>query len=202
MNRLAQNYRGWKELGPGGLPANQIGWVITSALRPWGRDPLDISGDPPAGDDVDRLHLPDRDGCRPAIAPYPIPHREIGADVDSARVAGLETRLREASAENGFRLDRSRFEKRGDALFCSEPGTDWARHARGEIAHVHRQGSLHVVAAPADVHEIIDRGWGERHPLAGRIGLPDSYLYLYAPRTDVEQAVVERIVDRVIHTAR
>ncbi|MCX6470268.1 MAG: DUF5519 family protein [Corynebacteriales bacterium] len=202
MNRLAQDYRGWKALGPGGLPANQIGWVITSALRPWGRDPLDVSGDDPAGDDVHRLHLPDRDGPRPTIAPYPIPHRETGADADATRVADLGSRLRDAAEGNGFHLDRSRFEKRGDALFCTEPGTAWARHAHGEIAHVHGQGSMHVVAAPADVHEIIDRGWGERHPLAGRIGLPDSYLFLYAPRTDDEQAVVEQIIDRVMHTAR
>ncbi|MGJ0121140.1 hypothetical protein ACQ7HM_18200 [Williamsia sp. MIQD14] len=202
MNRLAENYRGWKDLGPGGLPANPIGWVVTSALRPWGRDPLDISGDDPTSDHVGRLQLTDRAGRRPSIAPYPIPHRETGADADAARVATLEARLRDAADHNGFHLARSRFEKRGDALFCSDPDTDWARHAHGEIAHVHGQGSMHVVAAPGDVHEIIDRGWGERHPLAGRLGLPESYLFLYAPRGDDDQSVIEQIIDRVIRTAR
>lgn len=62
---------------------------------------------------------------------------------------------------------------------------------------------MHVVADPRDVAEIVSRGWGERHPLAGRslVGLPDSYLYLYAPRNEAEQQQLRRVVDRAIVSA-
>jgi hypothetical protein len=40
---------------------------------------------------------------------------------------------------------------------------------------------------------VIERGWGERHPLSGKI-LPSEYLLIYAPRDEEELGIVERII--------
>lgn len=40
---------------------------------------------------------------------------------------------------------------------------------RGEIAHVHAiDGSFHMSLHLDDVKELLEKGWGQRHPLAGR----------------------------------
>lgn len=37
----------------------------------------------------------------------------------------------------------------------------------GEVCHSHpSDGSLHLVLHPADVRAVLEKGWGERHPLA------------------------------------
>lgn len=207
MTAVLDDYRRWRALGEGGLPANPVGWLVARTLRPWGRDTIavDAPSDAVPGD----FTLPQRRGDRPTIAPYPIPHRELHTVTDPDRIRALADHVAAFGADDRGPMvnSTSRFERRGDALFVRDPTTaaPWIAHARGEVAHVHgTQGSLHVVAAPADVPEIITRGWGERHPLAGRpiIGLPDSYLFLYAPRDDIDGEQLERIIDRVVATAR
>jgi hypothetical protein len=65
-----------------------------------------------------------------------------------------------------------------------------------EFAHIHpaSDGSLHLVLAPEIVDEVIENGWAERHPLAGRYGLPDNIVMIYGPRDDDELAVVEDLL--------
>lgn len=43
---------------------------------------------------------------------------------------------------------------------------------------------------------MIEKGWGERHPLSGAraIGIPKEYIGIYAPRDEEELAIVEKIV--------
>ncbi|WP_299572501.1 hypothetical protein [uncultured Williamsia sp.] len=202
MRAVVQDYRAWRALGPGGLPQTPFGWSVTTVLRVLARDTLSVAGDPAPSHDG--WTLPDR-GERPAMAPYPIPHRQLdqipGADMIDAVVAHVEA----VGREPGNSLARSRFERHHDAVVVDDPGTAWSRRSAGEIAHVHPgQGSLHVVAAPGDVATILGCGWGERHPLAGRslLGLPDGYLFLYAPRDASELDTVARIVARVVATAR
>lgn len=199
MRALVADYRAWRALGPGGLPANPTGWVVTTVLARLGRDTCSVAGDPAPTVD---WSLPDR-GPRPAMAPYPIPHRQLdqipGTAVIEDLVAGVEAIGRESG-----RLALSRFERHHDAVVVDDPGTPWARQAGGEVAHVHPgQGSLHVVAAPCDVATIVGKRWGERHPLAGRpmLRLPDGYLFLYAPRDQSELDTVLTIVARVVASA-
>lgn len=207
MAALLEDYRRWRALGEGGLPANPVGWLVTTSLRPWGRDTITVDATPDAA--PSDFTLPQRRGDRPVIAPYPIPHRELHTVTDPDRIRALAEHVAAFGAGDSGPMvtSTSRFERRGDALFVRDRATasPWIAHARGEIAHVHgTQGSLHVVADPADVSEIIRRGWGERHPLAGRpiIGLPDSYLFLYAPRDATDSQQLQRIIDRVVATAR
>ncbi|MDQ1179561.1 luciferase family protein [Rhodococcus sp. SORGH_AS_0301] len=202
LRAILDDYRRWRAIGPGGLPDNPVGWVVMTALRPLCRETIRLR-DNDIRAAVGALELPDR-GSRPVMAPFPIPHRQVVSDGDPVSVRSLQDHLTILSSTDGCHSARSHLERRGDALHVDHPRSAAARRARGEIAHVHdAQGSMHVVADPRDVAEIVSRGWGERHPLAGRflVGLPDSYLYLYAPRNEAEQQQLRRIVDRAIVSA-
>jgi hypothetical protein len=61
-----------------------------------------------------------------------------------------------------------------------------------EFAHVHPDGSLHMVVPLAVEREILAKGWGERHPFHD----PSMRLMmLYAPRDMNELAVARSLVD-------
>ncbi|KAI1127090.1 hypothetical protein F5Y10DRAFT_243400 [Nemania abortiva] len=57
------------------------------------------------------------------------------------------------------------------------------RSARGEVAHVHHEGSTHVVLSLVDAAHVVRQGWGERHKMSG-VGdfLPWGYVLVYALR--------------------
>lgn len=65
-----------------------------------------------------------------------------------------------------------------------------------EFAHLHppRDGSLHLMLPPDIVDRVIDNGWAERHPLAGKHGLPTNIVMVYGPRTESELEVVTDLV--------
>lgn len=54
-------------------------------------------------------------------------------------------------------------------------------------------GSLHVSLAPKDAKLVLERGWGQRHGLAGR-GLYAGFVMIYAPRDEDELLVMKGIV--------
>jgi len=64
-----------------------------------------------------------------------------------------------------------------------------------EFAHLHPpgDGSLHLMAPPNWVEEILRKGWGERHPAAGLL-IPENAVMVYAPRDEAELATVYEIV--------
>lgn len=82
----------------------------------------------------------------------------------------------------------------------------------GEIAHPHVDGSLHVMLHPADIDQVLDKGWEERHPLARanwwwrwfflmcdeRPPIPEDLVLIYAPRDKDEVDVIAEIVDAAI----
>jgi hypothetical protein len=65
-----------------------------------------------------------------------------------------------------------------------------------EFAHLHppSDGSLHMALPPDIVDRAIENGWAERHPLAGRYGLPGNIVMVYGPRDEDELTVVEDLV--------
>jgi phospholipase/carboxylesterase len=65
-----------------------------------------------------------------------------------------------------------------------------------EFAHLHptQDGSLHMTLPPDIVDAVIDNGWAERHPLAGKHGLPANIVMVYGPRDEHELAVVADLV--------
>ena len=194
---VVRDYRGWLALGPGGLPHTPRGWLTMAVLRArtWRVDPFDSSGLTGPGHLGDPL--PERAGPRPAVAPYPIPHRQLDQFPEPGFVSALTVASFVATRPT-LTLRQSYFEKHNDAAFVAPelPVHADGQVSGGEVGHIHADGSLHVVLAPADAAVAIDRGWGQLHPAVGRApGLPATYVLVYAPRSADEVAVVERLLD-------
>ncbi|MCE0768623.1 DUF5519 family protein [Pseudonocardia kujensis] len=175
----ARDYRRWKALGPGGVPANPVGWLAVSGMRLRARDPY--AWREAGSGDVDRalLTLPSRAGARPEVGPHPVPHRVLTQHADEAQVAALQDVVEELAGREGLEMRTSGWEKHHPALW---------RVGGPEIGHVHpADGSMHVALAPLDARVVVARRWGEFHPLAGvMLGLPEGYVLLYPPRDDAE----------------
>lgn len=65
---------------------------------------------------------------------------------------------------------------------------------------------MHMTLHPSDVKMVIERGWGERHPLAREGGglmwcwwrlwapVPSGFAMVYAPRDEKELSVVGEVI--------
>lgn len=203
-----RDYRGWLALGEGGLPSSPKGWLITSYLRLQKADPITTAvydaqlGRP--GTEAHLAALPRRRGPRPAIAPWPVPHRQLDQFPPPQIRAALDGVFADAVERHAgiVHLQRSHYESHNPAVTLRDPGAGHphAQLGAGETAHIHPgDGSMHMIFSAADAVTVIDAGWGERHPLAGvRPELPDTYIYVYPPRDDTELEVVARLLDASI----
>jgi phospholipase/carboxylesterase len=65
-----------------------------------------------------------------------------------------------------------------------------------EFAHLHppADGSLHMSLPPEIVEAVVDNGWAELHPLAGKHGLPGNIVMVYGPRDEAELEIVAALV--------
>ncbi|HAS42225.1 MAG TPA: hypothetical protein DCS93_17240 [Microscillaceae bacterium] len=62
--------------------------------------------------------------------------------------------------------------------------------------HPHPDYSLHLGLPKADAEIMIDKGWGEWHPLIKRGFLPPNIVMMYAPRNQEELKVAKFILGR------
>ena len=65
----------------------------------------------------------------------------------------------------------------------------------GEFAHLHpgHDGSLHLALPPALAADLIAKGWGVAHPLAG-VRLSPGMVMVFGPRDDAELDTVLGVV--------
>ncbi|KAI1160707.1 hypothetical protein F5B18DRAFT_493751 [Nemania serpens] len=154
--------------------------------------------------------LPQRDTPRPTVPTTVFPQRQTTETASEATVARQTAFLRDLAAANPrlFTVQPSGLEspkfkalwirsvssegekKKGEEQLVLNPSAvKWLPpSARGEIAHVHLEGSGHVCLSLVDAAEVVRRGWGERHMLAGVPDiLPWGYVLLYAPREGREE---------------
>ncbi|KAI5927251.1 hypothetical protein F4810DRAFT_352471 [Camillea tinctor] len=211
-------YRAWHALGGGGLPHSPVGWLLNLALHPFARS--DHRAVPaPYTDSLARLTagpygaagaqsflaspLPARRGPRPEVPTTVAPQRQTTQTAPPGAQDAFLAAL--ARANQGlFALRPSALEApEYQALWLEEgPGRalpDWfPPRARGELAHVHPEGSMHLVLSLADAARVVEAGWGERHRLSGawvpglakgRTLVPWGYVLVYAPRREGEMRV-------------
>ncbi|KAG5655861.1 hypothetical protein KAF25_000781 [Fusarium avenaceum] len=203
----ARDYRGYLALGPGGLPHNVVGWLGQMLLKPLCKEPFgtvcyDETALGKAGPNghvafLSEKDVPAREGPRPAIASYTAPSRQVSDFADESIIERYQEFLRSLASESPSKLKiaTSIVERRGPALFAISEGElhPVAQRTKGEIAHMHASdGSSHVNLAPKDAKLVLERGWGQRHPLAGTI-LYLGNVMVYAPRNEEELEVVESI---------
>lgn len=67
-----------------------------------------------------------------------------------------------------------------------------------EFAHLHADGSWHLVVKEEEVEHIVEQGWGERHPRYERGVLE---VMVYAPRNEDELTVLKTLVQASIRHA-
>ncbi len=139
--------------------------------------------------------LPVRAGERP-LTRQPMPHQQLTQNAPRALQEALWERAR---ALPGIRVAPSRVSVPGARAFLLEPGRRRgpaeAFIVEGEFAHLHPpcDGSLHLVLPPALAERVVERGWGEFHPLVAEGVLPPTVVMIYGPRDEAELEVVWRI---------
>lgn len=227
MRWVYYDYYRYLAVGRGGTPSTFAGWWRTKYLLFICRvllrvdtlsDPfLDPITEPYRGRLFD---LAPREGERPTILGLALQRQsdqKASPDTEAAMVAVLERKAAEkpdmlAMAPSLVEGQLRSLQRRLPAgLAPATPRTvaEWG----GEISHVHKlDSSAHVVMHPSDAAEVIQKGWGERHPLGcaaenpvwvfwhhtvcrKRLPLPHNIVLVYAPRNEAEMAVFERIVD-------
>ncbi|KAI5119132.1 hypothetical protein M0805_005738 [Coniferiporia weirii] len=193
-----RNFRQYKALGRSGLPNVFVGWVLATLLKPVGRETTStdeyerdankdawlVAGNGPR-------HIPSRGRQRPSTGWHFLPHRQTEHFPSEKIKKMLAAEFRSIADANTHLVEVqvSPHERLGDAMviLASRPSPHAvATTARREIAHYHelKDFSMHVTLSPQDCKLVIEQGWGERHPISGRIGLPKEYLIIYAPLTE------------------
>ncbi|PTB70233.1 hypothetical protein BBK36DRAFT_1173606 [Trichoderma citrinoviride] len=208
-------YRGFIELGPGGLPHNVFGWLIQGALRPlamnstvdrsvFQKPGISSAYEPHGTTRFLQGELAPRRGDRPTIPNYVAPQRQITEKGDEALVNKMNSHLRDLANHRPETLA-----VKASGLEARDHPALWlvgaplpkflAKTTKGEIVHVHPEASSHMVLSLSDAEEAIAKGWAELHPLSGVLGLiPLPYVIVYAPRDEEEFGVWTRFVDAAV----
>jgi hypothetical protein len=199
---IHHDYKAFLSLGPGGTPATPLGYLKIKLLSLIClRDPLRPMPIPPhfrpQNGYLNDAALAQRKGTRPLVQGI-APQRQQTQRSSTTTYTNLVSRLNALAQDPRNRLMErtSCFEKNSSGLFTLNPIT---RTCGGEICHAHpSDGSLHLTLHPADAKRVLERAWGERHPLARggwcRRFVPKEFVLVYAPRDDKEVEVVMSIV--------
>ncbi|KAJ2897271.1 hypothetical protein MKZ38_004825 [Zalerion maritima] len=218
---LQKDYSNFISLGPGGTPSTFWGYLRILYLRlfalrhPYQPPKGEHSGHPvlrtlpssqasPHRQDgiLAECDLPYRLGPRPQVAGI-APQRQLDQPGDQACYSALRRSLEhfaETRHEN-FAIAVSCFEKNGLALFAKRP---IHKTCGGEICHIHDSDrSLHLTLTAEDITEILEKGWGQRHPLARDqawppMPVPKGFVMVYAPRDMEELGIVLRIIEAAV----
>lgn len=199
---IQNDYYNYLRLGPGGTPATFQGYVRINWFKLWAlRDPFQpLQADPtiePARGILRRRPLPFRCGPRPTVVGI-APQRQVDQPGSRECYAKLR-RILEAHGNkhrDSIGVGTSCFEKHGMGLFARFP---FNNTCQGEICHVHNSDfAMHMNLHPDDVKEVLQKGWGQRHPLAFegwlKMPVPRQFVMVYAPRTMEEVEVVCQII--------
>ena len=71
-----------------------------------------------------------------------------------------------------------------------------------EFAHVHPpyDGSMHMMLPSEAVEQLLEKGWGEPHPMARRGLIPPTAVMVYAPRDVAEVETILQIIAASYHS--
>jgi phospholipase/carboxylesterase len=141
--------------------------------------------------------LPTRSGTRPDVS-WTIPQEQRSQNSPADVQEDLFNRI---AALPGVSTDQSAISVPGARGFRVKPGTGAPSDAflvahAGEFAHLHPDydGSLHLALPPSLARDVVAKGWGVAHPLAG-IRLARGMCMVYGPRNTEELDIVARIVE-------
>ncbi|EXJ93398.1 hypothetical protein A1O1_01790 [Capronia coronata CBS 617.96] len=212
---VVQDFHDWKAFGTGGTPPTWAGyWRMTKirvnrrihTLLQLGKDDLidasTLSASGPKYLDPD--NIPVRGGKRPQLVSRTMPQRQVPYKSDAIE-PGVAERVSDMTAIFAARysdiLDLKPSKTEGgsaDAIYAKLSLPTLNERAKRdrilttEIAHHHpSELSFHVWLSEADAKTVVEKGWGQRFPMAS---VDKGWTMVYAPRTMPEVDVVERIV--------
>ncbi|KAK0670732.1 hypothetical protein QBC41DRAFT_67520 [Cercophora samala] len=201
---IHNDYLNFLKLGPGGTPPTPSGYARLTFYRlftlrdPFTPPPRDVVSSPSAGI---LSKLPYRPGPRPTVAGL-APQRQLNQHGSVECYNRLRAAIENLSRKNpsAFVTATSCLEKHGFALFARHPLNVCGN---GEIVHIHSSDrSMHMNLHPDDIKEILEKGWGQRHPMAWtgwvRAPLPETFSMVYAPRDESDLKIVCQIIEAAI----
>lgn len=139
--------------------------------------------------------LPEREGPRPQVSTK-TPQAQLTQNSSPSMQEELFSRL---SALPGVAVRPSAISVPGARAFTLPNGTGpqdaFLVPQAGEFAHLHpsHDGSLHVTLPPLMAADVITKGWGVAHPLAG-LRVTPGMVMVFGPRTEPELQVVLAVV--------
>ncbi len=142
------------------------------------------------------LELPHRPGARPQTTPH-APHTQLDQNPSAEIYELLKSR---AFAFPDVERRPSIISVPGaEALWYTGDETHRCADAfmvGSEFAHVHppADGSLHLMLPRPDVRELLDKGWGEPHPMALLGHIPPTAVMVFAPRDAAEVDTVLGVI--------
>ncbi|MEU6729336.1 luciferase family protein [Nonomuraea wenchangensis] len=140
------------------------------------------------------LSLPARTGDRPETGPS-VPHVQLSQNSPDQ----LREQLKQWMTDHldGAVIRPSEISEPGSLAFFLDDTLPPAGvvllppRLNAEFVHVHPDGSLHLALSQEDQHELIAKGWGERHPLYSPT---INVVMLYGPRTDDELEIAKTVL--------
>jgi hypothetical protein len=204
---IRNDYHNFLNLGPGGTPATPAGyarlaWYRLFALRdPFSPPPRDPKLLPESGI-LTKDPLPYRPGPRPVVAGL-APQRQLNQPGSPEIYDMLKSAILKLVESNPkkFTTATSCLEKHGFALFARHPLNVCGN---GEVVHIHTSDrSMHMNLHPDDIKEVLEKGWGQRHPMAWRSGwiytpVPTTFVMIYAPRDENDAKIAAKIIEAAI----
>jgi phospholipase/carboxylesterase len=145
---------------------------------------------------TDLSALPQRRGEGPDTNPR-MPHQQMSQNAPAELQEALFER---ASTLPGVVVGRSHVSVPGARAFhldnANAAGQD-AFMVGTEFAHLHphEDGSLHLILPEPLARQVIERGWGEFHPLVQQGVMPPTNLMVFGPRDAEELEIVWSIVE-------
>ncbi len=150
------------------------------------------------------LNLPRRQG-EPPMTDRGLPHEQLSQNPP----ANIYARLKDQAFDFEFVERRPSIISvpGAEGLWLLEEGGHSCAEAfmRGnEFAHVHPlyDGSLHMMLPEDDIPELLEKGWGESHPLVSVGRVPPGLAMVYGPRDPAELDVVLGLIDTSYRFAR
>jgi hypothetical protein len=150
------------------------------------------------------LTLPQRQGKKPKTN-YGLPHEQL----EQNPPPDVYRRLKDRAFDFEFVERRPSIISvpGAEALWLLEDGGHSCAEAfmrENEFAHVHPpyDGSLHMMLPEGDVPELLERGWGEPHPLVPVGRAPPSCVMVFGPRDEGELEVILGLIDASYKFAR
>lgn len=192
----SEPYTDWFNLGPHGLPVNVLGYGADKFLQKIKVDTRDTSVFAPESEKaahwakrtapggnisyLSSVNLKSRN--RPEVLPYVVPQLEVEGNEDIVPV--LKSYVEDmADRDARFTMKPSNYESGHIDSVWLKRKHSW--QMVGEFGHVHQEGSSHFILSVPDAREVLEKGWGERHGMAGRM-TPLTYMFVYAPRNEDE----------------